>query len=159
MKRLYFYFHFSRSRVTVSKPKPETEKILPIEMSTSQQIVTIKSEPTKDASSPEILVPFSTSASTIPLKTTTSVNTTSDQSSSDHSSSDNTTSDQTTSDHSSCLTTTQGLPSPASSTSETSDYQRSTPSPRNEACNGDLQFFRLQYVSFKFPTVTDIFYS
>jgi hypothetical protein len=146
----------------VSKPKPETEKILPIEMSSSQQIVTIKSEPIKDATSPEILVPFSTSASTIPLKTTTSstsVSTTSDQSSSDHSSSDNTTSDQTTSDHSSCLTTTQGLPSPASSTSETSDYQRSTPSPRNEACNGDLKFFRLQYVSYKFPTVTDIFHS
>ena len=111
-------------------------------MSSSQEIVTIKSEPIKDATPPEILVPFSTSASTIPLKTTTFVNTTSDQSSSDHSSSDNTTSDQTTSDHSSCLTTTQGLPSPASSTSETSDYQRSTPSPRNEACNGDLQFFR-----------------
>ncbi len=146
----------------MSKPKPETEKILPIEMSSAQQIVTIKSEPTKDASSPEILVPFSTSASTIPLKTTTSstsVNTTSDQTTSDHSSSDNTSSDKATSDHSSCLTTTQGLPSPASSTSETSDYQRSTPSPRNEACNGDLQFFRLQYVSLKFPTVNDIFYS
>ena len=34
------------------------------------------------------------------------------------------------------LTTTQGLPSPASSTSETSDYQRSTPSPRTETTNG-----------------------
>ena len=40
--------------------------------------------------------------------------------------------------HTSGLTATQGLPSPASSTSETSDYQRSTPSPRNEQepCNG-----------------------
>jgi hypothetical protein len=38
------------------------------------------------------------------------------------------------------LTSAQGLPSPGSSTSETSDYQRSTPSPNNEADiqNGSL---------------------
>jgi len=57
-------------------------------------------------------------------------------------------------DHTSGLTATQGLPSPASSTSETSDYQRSTPSPRNEQepCSGKY----LGNLDTVYVTVTDL---
>jgi hypothetical protein len=120
------FSYFSRGR---GGSKSNDNKKLP-EMTSSgteKQMLSIPttlkteiSEPKEEESSP-IEIPDSVGFSTT---TTTSVPMTT----------------SSTVDHTSGLTATQGLPSPASSTSETSDYQRSTPSPRNEQepCNGKI---------------------